>query len=163
MDERTIHDVISEMDDFERGWYHATITTLWWNAAHQPVEMRMPVDWDMETKQYLITAYSPTGSNVPAPSFYQEGSLADDAKSYYFDAEKFKAVWMELDYEASLQYYRLYDVVQTFPNLSPDYHHHELAIQLSSTEDPDGLQHGWDQYPTDFNNPIERVEEIEHS
>lgn len=151
MDDQKIHEVIGTMDDFERGWYHACITTLWWNAAHQPVEMRMPVDYDEETKQYLITKYSPSGSNVPAPSFYQEGRLADDAKSYYFDAEKFEAVWEELDAEASLMYYRLYD------------HHgkyfRELVIQMRSTEDPEGLPNDWDLYPTDTPDPEERVEE----
>jgi hypothetical protein len=162
MEEKTIHDVIGGMSDFERGWYHATTTTLWWNAAHQPVEMRMPLDWDEKKKLYLITNYSPTGNNKPAPSFYQQGQLAPDALAYYFDTEKFKAVWMELDYEASLMYYRLYEDVQIYSRID-GYEHHELVIHLSSTEDPDGLQAGWDQYPTDYVTPIRREHDLEHS
>ena len=140
------HETLGSMDDFERGWYHACITTLWWNTwsgdyttEPQVVELRMPVE--LVEGKWLITAFSPSGSNVPAPSFYQEGQLADDAKKYYFDPKKFQAVWKELDYEASINYYRLRVEGGEFLT--------ELIIQVASTESQHGLPDDWNIYPTD--------------
>jgi hypothetical protein len=170
-----VHRIIGTMSDFERGWYHALINTLWWNSNDPEeapfVTRRMPLDgmYHEEDGGFFITGYSPSGQNTPAPHFYMEGSPAPDQVRIIFDPEKFRAVWAELDSEAAINYYRLIHIHTIRTGRTswqdgspwPDYHNHDLEIQLASTESNEGLPEDWEDYPGTYTTVTKTINEAE--
>lgn len=154
MDEAERHGVIGEMTEFERGWYHAFVSSLWWNALPEDdrgvSKHRVPVDWEREVEDWVITVYSPSGENKPAPHFYMEGELAGDARPIIFDPKKLMATWMELDSEAAISYYQLYTCITRWPPVGLReewYDSKELEIAVYCTEGDHDFPEGWDVWP----------------
>lgn len=140
------HRIIGTMSEWERGWYHATIHTLWWNGAYntkpegdgEVSRFRMPVEDDKG--KWVITRYSPSGTQQGSAGFYApDPEPADDLVTIYFDFEKFRAVWMELDSEAAIGYYRF--EVHRLQFIA------ELEILSACTESDLGVPSSWDVWP----------------
>jgi hypothetical protein len=139
------HAVIGGMSEWERGWYHGLINSLYWN--HSKTEYldegevdrhRIPVDYDKG--KWIIARYSPSGSQQHADHFFgPTPPEADDLVTIYFDEGKFRAVWIELDSEASIMYYRLITAKTDYIT--------ELEILVASTESERGLPVNWNDWP----------------
>jgi hypothetical protein len=136
-----VHEIIGGMSEWERGWYHALVFTLWWNAnegSGETATMRLPLDYF--DGKWVIARYSPSGSQQGAESFYSPTPPdAPDLIEVLFDEDKFRAMWVELDSEASINYYHL------------QYHHgqytSELEVVIGCTESDEGIPEDWDTWP----------------
>ena len=154
MDYDEANKILGEMSEFERGWYHACISNIFWNVGNdyetdpQVLEWRMPVDLDQDGR-WVITVYSPTGQNDPPKSFYDDGKRGEDAIDVIFDISKFRAVWMELD-PHGLNYCKLIDRVYVSGPVglrTEDYYSHELIVLVASTESNLGMPDDWETPP----------------
>jgi hypothetical protein len=140
---KTSHATIATMSEWERGWYHSFIMSLWYNGfedmTEPTIKWRIPVDYDKEAEDWLICRYSPTGSQRHAESFYApEPPPVDDLTDILWSEDKLRAVWVELD-PHGLNYYRLEYHARDF--------YSEAYLYLASTESHTGLPHGWDRWP----------------
>jgi hypothetical protein len=136
-----VHATIGGMSEWERGWYHACISTLWWNSNQgegPTARCRLPVDYF--DGKWTIARYSPSGSQQGSEGFYAPTPPpAPDLIEVLFDEDKFRACWAELDYEAAINYYHL------------EYHHGqyfgEIEVVIGCTESHAGLPDDWDTWP----------------
>jgi hypothetical protein len=162
MEWEEVHKTIGEMSEWERGWYHALVMTVFFEESHRddeggvdgPWRVRIPVDVLDEGKP-VICRYSKSGQQQHAESFYSpQPEDAPDLIEVLFDPKKFEATWMELDSEACLMYYRLLLVTTVMPAQE---HLREIRwdsweVEVACTEHPNGIPEAWENiaWPGEF-------------